>query len=119
MLDHLEIQTSDLAVSIRFYRALLEPLGYSMSVDGKAKGFGDGARLDFFLVEGAPSRDVHFAFEAKDRRTVDLIYDMARTNSFALDRAPALAPHIHPNYYAGYVRDPDGRLVEFVCHKEA
>jgi hypothetical protein len=33
-----------------------------------------------------------------------------------LDRAPALAPHIHPDYYAGYLRDPDGRLVEFVCH---
>ena len=34
----------------------------------------------------------------------------------ALDRAPALMPHIHPDYYAGFFRDPDGRLIEFVCH---
>ena len=35
----------------------------------------------------------------------------------ALDRAPALAPHVHPNYYAAYLRDPDGRLIEFTCHE--
>ena len=34
-----------------------------------------------------------------------------------LDRAPALAPHVHPNYYAAYLRDPDGRLVKFTCHE--
>ncbi|MDQ8757072.1 hypothetical protein RCO27_12620 [Sphingosinicella sp. LHD-64] len=33
-----------------------------------------------------------------------------------LDRAPAVMPHIHPSYYAGFFRDPDGRLIEFVCH---
>lgn len=119
MLDHLEIQTADLLAAVRFYRAVLGPLGYDMSVDGKAKGFGDGARLDFFLVEGAPSSNVHYAFEAPDRTVVDRIYGAAREQGFTLDRAPALAPHIHPNYYAGYLRDPDGRLIEFVCHKPA
>ena len=29
----------------------------------------------------------------------------------------ATVPRVHPNYYAGYLRDPDGRLIEFVCHK--
>jgi len=33
-----------------------------------------------------------------------------------LDRAPARTPHIHRNYYAGFLRDPDGRLVEIVCN---
>ncbi|MGE0595758.1 MAG: VOC family protein [Hyphomonadaceae bacterium] len=119
MLDHVEIQTTNLAGAIRFYDAVLAPLGYSMSVDGKAKGFGDGARLDFFLVESATASDVHFAFEAPDREVVDRIYALGREAGLTLDRAPALAPHIHANYYAGYLRDPDGRLVEFVCHKGA
>jgi len=32
--------------------------------------------------------------------------------------APKLLPHIHPNYYAAFVRDPDGHNIEFVCHRE-
>jgi hypothetical protein len=30
--------------------------------------------------------------------------------------APALITRIHPNYFAGFVKDPDGHHVEFVCH---
>ena len=81
-----------------------------------AKGFGDGISLDLFLADGEPSGNVHFAFRAPDRATVDRIYEIGRERGHALDRAPALAPHIHANYYAGYLRDPDGRLIEFVCH---
>ena len=117
MLDHLEIQTRDLTAATAFYGAVLAPLGYRLMVDEKAKGYGDGARLDFFLVEGEPSAYVHFAFEAPDRETVSRIYELSRAHGFTLDRAPALAPHIHPHYFAGYLRDPDGRLVEFVCHR--
>jgi len=55
-------------------------------------------------------------YRAPDRATVDQIYRIGRERGHLLDRAPALAPHIHPDYYAGYLRDPDGRLIEFVCH---
>jgi len=116
MLDHLEIRTRKIEETVAFYRLVLAPLGYELKVDGPAKGFGDGARLDMFVAEGEPSSNVHFAFEAPERRVVDRIYAIADREGLALDRAPALAPHIHPNYYAGYLRDPDGRLIEFVCH---
>jgi catechol 2,3-dioxygenase-like lactoylglutathione lyase family enzyme len=115
MIDHIEIRTSRMAESLAFYAKALGPLGYTLKVDGDAKGFGNDDALDLFLVEGAPS-DVHFAFAAPNRATVDRIYETGRAAGLVLDRAPALAPHIHPNYYAGYLRDPDGRLVEFVCH---
>ena len=117
MIDHLEVQTRQLEISAAFYARLLEPLGYERKVDAVAKGFGDGKGLDFFLVEGEPSAHVHFAFQAETRAQVDEIYERGRQAGFRLDRAPALAPHIHPSYYAGYLRDPDGRLVEFVCHQ--
>jgi hypothetical protein len=29
---------------------------------------------------------------------------------------PRLWPEYHPNYYGGFVRDPDGNNVEAVCH---
>jgi catechol 2,3-dioxygenase-like lactoylglutathione lyase family enzyme len=117
MIDHLELQTRDLEAAARFYGAVLEPLGYTQKVAGPAKGFGDGKSLDLFIVEGAPSANVHFAFSAPSRAVVDAVYALARTAGHRLDRAPALAPHVHPHYYAGYLRDPDGRLVEFVCHQ--
>lgn len=116
MIDHLELKTRDLAASIRFYGDLLAPLGYAMKVDAAAKGFGDGVSLDFFFLEGEPSTNVHFAFRAPDRATVDRIFAVGRDAGHTLDREPALALHIHPNYYAGYLRDPDDRLVEFVTH---
>ena len=116
MIDHIEIATRQLDASLKFYADALAPLGYAQKTDGPAKGFGDGMSLDLFLVEAEPSSNVHFAFRAPDRATVDRIYDIGRARGHVLDRAPALAPHIHPNYYAGYLRDPDGRLIEFVCH---
>jgi catechol 2,3-dioxygenase-like lactoylglutathione lyase family enzyme len=117
MIDHLEIQTHKIHETVQFYLTVLAPLGYRQMADGRAKGFGDGQRLDFFIVEGEPSRNLHFAFVALERAVVDSIYDVGRQAGFALDRPPALAPEVHPNYYAGYLRDPDGRLVEFVCHR--
>lgn len=116
MLDHVEIQTRDVDRCVGFYREVLAPVGYALVVDGPAKGFGDGDRVDFWIIEGTPSEDVHFAFTAASRGDVDAAFARADCHGGTPDRAPALAPHIHPNYYAGYARDPDGRLVEFVSH---
>jgi catechol 2,3-dioxygenase-like lactoylglutathione lyase family enzyme len=116
MIDHIEIRTARIAESLAFYADALAPLGYVRKVDGPAWGFGNDASLDLFLVEADAPSDLHFAFAAPDRATVDRIYAAGRDAGHVLDRAPALAPHIHPNYYAGYLRDPDGRLIEFVCH---
>jgi len=97
LIDHIEIQTRDVASVAGFYAAVLAPLGYTLQVDDRAKGFGAGPALDFFIVEGAPSGDVHYAFQAPSRVVVDAVYEIARQRGFELDRAPALAPHIHPN----------------------
>jgi catechol 2,3-dioxygenase-like lactoylglutathione lyase family enzyme len=119
MLDHLEIRTRKMTDCLAFYQKVLAPLGYEFAVDGPAKGFGHDGRLDFWIVEGDPSIDVHYAFGAATRALVQQAFDQSESHGGAQDRAPALAPHIHPDYYAGYARDPDGRLVEFVCHTKA
>ena len=115
MIDHLELQTRQLAETMRFYSDVLGPLGYELAVDGTAKGFGADGALDLFLIEGEPSANVHFAFAAKSRSKVDEAWEAGRSAGHRTDRAPALAPSVHPNYYAGYLRDPDSRLVELVC----
>jgi len=116
MIDHIELRTRDLAASVRFYAAVLEPLGYRQSVDDAAKGFGDARGPDFFLIAGEPADHAHCAFRAASRAIVRACYERGSLFN-ALDRAPALAPHVHPNYYAAYLRDPDGRLIEFTCHE--
>jgi len=115
MIDHLELKTQRLSASARFYADVLKPLGYEQKLDGPAIGFGESAGMDLFLVEGEPSANVHYAFAARSRSIVDKAWEVAKSARYDLDQAPALAPHIHANYYAAYVRDPDGRLVEIVC----
>jgi catechol 2,3-dioxygenase-like lactoylglutathione lyase family enzyme len=117
MIDHLELRTQRMAESVRFYGHVLASLGYSQKMDGAVKGFGADGRLDLFLVDGEPSANVHFAFAAPSRAAVDACWQAGRDNGHEVDREPALAPNIHPNYYAGYLRNPDGHLVEFVCQK--
>lgn len=119
MLDHLEIRTRRLADCVGFYRQVLEPAGYSLVVDGPKKGFGSGGRLDFWIVEGDPSADVHYAFVTADRAAVDRAYALAGDHGGAQERPPAVLPQIHPYYYAAFAHDPDGRLVEFVSHAAA
>jgi catechol 2,3-dioxygenase-like lactoylglutathione lyase family enzyme len=116
MIDHLELQTRNMIATLRFFSDVLAPLGYEQKLDGASRGFGAADSLDFFLVDGEPSANVHFAFQADSREAVDQACEAGRTNGHAIDRAPAIMPHIHPNYYAGFLRDPDGRLVEIVCH---
>jgi catechol 2,3-dioxygenase-like lactoylglutathione lyase family enzyme len=117
MIDHIELLTRKVDQCVKFYSEVLAPLGYSLKVDGRSKGFGDGVTLDFFVSEGDPSTRIHFAFGASSRALVNQVYEVARLAGHTLDREPALAPAIHPHYYAGYLRDPEGHLVEIVCHK--
>ena len=116
MIDHIELRTRDLAASVRFYAAVLEPLGYRQSVDDAAKGFGDARDEEEIRAAGEPADHAHYAFRAASRALVRACYERGSLFN-ALDRAPALAPHVHPNYYAAYLRDPDGRLIEFTCHE--
>lgn len=117
MIDHIEISTRSLAQATRFYADVLAPLGYSLMLDEATKGFGANGAMDLFLVESQPSANVHFAFAAPSRAAVDACWTAGQANGHRTDREPALAANIHPNYYAGYLRDPDGHLIEFVCQR--
>lgn len=116
MIDHLELRTNKMEESARFYADVLAPLGYRLKVEGEPRGFGDDHGLDLFLAPGEPSANVHFAFAAGSRALVAQAWQAGRDAGHEVDRAPALMPQIHPNYYAGFLRDPDGRLVEIACH---
>lgn len=117
MIDHIEIRTRSLADATRFYADVLAPLGYSLMMNGATKGFGADGGMDLFLVESEPSTNIHFAIAAPSRAAVEACWNAGQANGHRTDREPALAPNIHPNYYAAYLRDPDGHLIEFVCQR--
>ena len=120
MIDHVELFVADPAQSVAFFRAALAPLGYSVHVQGESNGFGaDAAHLDFWLRRGGPSQPLpHVAFNCSSRAAVEAGHRAALGAGGRDNGAPKMLPHIHPNYYAAFVRDPDGHNIEFVCHRE-
>jgi catechol 2,3-dioxygenase-like lactoylglutathione lyase family enzyme len=118
VIDHLELQVSDLGCSTAFYRGALAPLGYAVHVPGPVVGFGSEIdRLDFWLRSGAAAEPrPHFAFGCATRALVASAHAAALGAGGADAGAPALLARIHPTYFAAFVRDPDGHHVEFVCH---
>ena len=117
MIDHIEIQVLDPARSSEFYRRALAPLGYDLRVAGPSNGFGDDrAPPAFWFRAGGPAvPPPHFAFKCDTRDAVDRAYRAALDAGGLDNGAPAVLERIHPHYYAGFVRDPDGHNVELVC----
>lgn len=55
---------------------------------------------------------MHVAFEVEKRAAVDAIYRTALANGGSSDGEPGLRPEYDANYYAVFVRDPDGNKIE-------
>ena len=120
MLDHLAIQCADLEKSAAFYDTILATLGGQRIVDfGDVLGYGVPPMPDFWLGpqnSGEGFRESHIAFSAPDRATVDAFFAAAVEAGAEVLHEPRVWPEYHPNYYGGFVRDPDGNNVEAVCH---
>jgi catechol 2,3-dioxygenase-like lactoylglutathione lyase family enzyme len=128
MLDHVFLNVSDIARSVRFYDAALTPLGITVRLDydGKdgppghpdLKGFGANGRMFFWLRDGAvQGRAVHVGFVANSQADVDAAYAAAIGQGAVDNGAPGPRLHYDPDYYAANVLDPDGYSLEFVYKK--
>jgi catechol 2,3-dioxygenase-like lactoylglutathione lyase family enzyme len=121
MIDHLEIQCSDLDASAAFYATFLAPLGGQriMEYEG-AVAFGVPPMPQFWIGRhrtGEGFRESHIAFTAPDRATVQRCFEAAVAFGAEVLHEPKPWPEYHPNYFGAFVRDPDGNNVEAVCHK--
>jgi catechol 2,3-dioxygenase-like lactoylglutathione lyase family enzyme len=121
MLAHVSIQCADFDRSAAFYDAVLSPLGGGrvMEVDGDAIGYGLPPAPTFWIGRqqtGDGFRETHIAFLAPDCAAVRAFVEAARANGADVLHEPKVWPEYHPNYYGGFVRDPDGNNVEAVCH---
>jgi catechol 2,3-dioxygenase-like lactoylglutathione lyase family enzyme len=132
MLRYVYFGTNNLEKSIAFYAAALAPLGMERCVtndpdwDLIAAGWGiyeyGGARELGFWVgkpfdQGPASvgNGSMVAFTAGTWKVVDDFYAAALAHGGRCDGAPGLRLHYASDFYAAYVRDPDGNKVAAVC----
>ena len=132
MLSYVYLGTNELARAIAFYDTVLGALGMQRCVTGDpdwdriAAGWGiyenDGAR-ELALWVGKPfderpasiGNGAMVAFSAASWQQVDAFHVAALASGARSEGAPGLRPQYDPDFYAAYVRDPDGNKLAAVC----
>jgi catechol 2,3-dioxygenase-like lactoylglutathione lyase family enzyme len=111
MIDHISIAVRDLAKAEPFYIALLAPLGMTKLRAWSNAAIGFGKKYPEFWINrrdamGRVAEDsgVHICLRAPDSAAVDAFHAAALKGG----------EKYHGNYYAAFIRDPDGNRIEAV-----
>jgi catechol 2,3-dioxygenase-like lactoylglutathione lyase family enzyme len=118
MIDHVTIQVADVARSRAVYEALLGTLGAApLATDGDGVGFCNGEGCGFWLIptEAPEAREIHLGFKAATRAQVHDFHAAAVALGLEVLHNPAVFEAYGPNYFAAFVRGPDGHNIEAVC----
>src|SRR6266571_1822604 len=114
MFDHVTIRVSDLDVSRDFYELAMATLAFAEpSTDGHFFEWDDFS-ISRARDEQSVTRNLHVAFVARSREAVDEWWETMTGAGHPDDGEPGPRPQYHPDYYGGFVRDPDGNSVEAV-----
>ncbi len=124
MIDHIGVQVSDVAASLDFYLRTFSAIGMREALrfpvgDAFVVGLsGPDGVPNFWLspATGSEARELHLAFRASSRETVDAVHEAAVAAGVEVLHAPREWPEYHPGYYGVFLRDLDGHNVEAVHH---
>lgn len=118
MLNHFSIGVRDIARAKRFYNAALKPLGYTCLDEGEASlGYGADAVVLWIgqtnsPVKPDPASNLHFCFDAPNKKAVDAFHKAALEAGGKDNGAPGIRADYSKGYYAAFVVDPDGYRLE-------
>jgi catechol 2,3-dioxygenase-like lactoylglutathione lyase family enzyme len=121
VLDHISFGVSDIEAAKLFYDAVLKPLGIVRLYDGlDFAAYGMTAEKDDFSIhqgsEGwCPDPKVHIAFKAPSRSAVEEFHRLGIQAGGRDDGAPAIREEYADDYFAAFLKDPDGQRIEAVC----
>jgi catechol 2,3-dioxygenase-like lactoylglutathione lyase family enzyme len=121
MIDHISIAVRNLKSAEAFYTALLAPLGMIKLREWPDAAVGYGKKYPEFWINKRAGMDavaaesgVHICLRAPDSASVDAFHAAALASGGASDGTPGLRQKYHDNYYAAFIRDPDGNRIEAV-----
>jgi catechol 2,3-dioxygenase-like lactoylglutathione lyase family enzyme len=132
MFTYISLGTNDPGRAARFYDAVLAPLGLRRC-DTTAElnwedwvGWGtyeDGGAQEIALwlckpFNGAPAtagNGTMVALQARSWEAVQQFHAAALANGGRSEGPPGLRPQYNADFYAAYVRDPDGNKLAAVC----
>ena len=128
MLHYVTLGSNNIPRSKKFYDAVMQPLGMTCNVaEPDDLGYGPPANSDVRLCRLWVLRPVlklpaswgngtMIAMAAPSRTAVEAFHAAALANGGSDEGGPGLRPY-SPNFYACYVRDPDGNKLSAVCEK--
>jgi catechol 2,3-dioxygenase-like lactoylglutathione lyase family enzyme len=122
-IDHVWLRVRDVGASKRFYETIAAVLGFGLRAEDETYAYFRGHNAGFALTspnEGwsvvrPRTENVHVAFPAPDRATVDEFHRVALAAGYQ-DNGPPGERRYHPGYYGAFVLDPDGNNAEAVFH---
>lgn len=127
VISHITLGTNDTLRAGCFYDEVLGALGFARlpKPPGKPPAYEKGGMPTIYLYppeDGRPAtwgNGTHIAFVAETREAVRNFYQCALRLGGSCAGEPGLRPHYGENYYAAYVRDPDGNKLQAVCYAAA
>jgi catechol 2,3-dioxygenase-like lactoylglutathione lyase family enzyme len=117
-IDHLWIRVRDLAAAEVFYALIARHTGLREGRRWKGGRQFRGAWATFSLVhdDAPPTENLHIAFPAPDRHTVEEFHESATAAGYRSACPPGERHERYPDSYAASVLDPGGTNVESVFH---
>jgi catechol 2,3-dioxygenase-like lactoylglutathione lyase family enzyme len=116
--DHVGIYVSDRAASERFYRAVLDAIGIAPTHEGDAYTEWNDFALGQASGDRPVTRRLHIGFAAPSREAVDAFHAAGLAAGYHDDGPPGPRPEYGPDYYGGFLLDPDGNSAEAVHHDD-
>jgi glyoxylase I family protein len=123
-LDHVDLNTTDLARATGFYALVLGALGFSRIAHESYVAFSNG-RMNIGLRQASAEQRRaahdrtraglhHLALRAQRRSDVDALHRFLLERDLPVLDPPAEYPEYGPGYYAVFFADPDGLKLELV-----
>jgi len=128
MFSHIILGVNDLEKSILFYDEIMPVLGHCRHSTGLTfAGYGHSSNAELGVdslwinkpLDGEPAtvgNGTNVAFIAADRNMVDAFHQKAIEMGAQDEGKPGIRAEAHSNFYAAYVRDPEGNKLVVVCH---
>jgi catechol 2,3-dioxygenase-like lactoylglutathione lyase family enzyme len=115
--DHVTLAVSDRGASEAFYDTVLAAIGVTKDASGDM--YAEWGDFSLRADDGrGVTRRLHIGFQAPSREHVDAFWRAGVDAGYRDDGEPGPRPQYTPDYYGGFLLDPDGNSAEAVHHEE-